>query len=141
MHTTDHLHRVRPNVFQVVINGVVAAVLRQLPRVTGTEVWVLADEPRLLTTVTDPDVSRVAERLRNGSFDNDFRFEITENPEPDDPASMYFVRQIATPSQQVLEAFTTDRPYDAVEAAREAQVFSLEERWAMDAEREAAERR
>lgn len=35
-----------------------------------------------------------------------------------------------------LECFTTDNPYGAVEAAREAQAFpDLEERWAMYAER------
>jgi hypothetical protein len=65
----------------------------------------------------------IGPKIANGDFDNDFRFVITANPEPDDPASLYFVSMIATPSQKVIESFTTDDPYSAVEAAREVQAF------------------
>lgn len=68
----------------------------------------------------------------------DFRFEIDQNPEPDDPSNLYFVEQIATFDgfdMGVIESFTTNDPWSAVEAAREAQAYSLEERFDMYAER------
>lgn len=51
----------------------------------------------------------------------DFRYEITANPEPDDPASMYFVARFDWRTGAEIEAFTTDDPYRDVEAARLSQ--------------------
>lgn len=65
----------------------------------------------------------------------DFRFEITRNPEPDDPSTLYFVEVFAVPSGERLESFTTSDPYGAVEAAREAQAIPFEERMALYADR------
>jgi hypothetical protein len=60
----------------------------------------------------------------------DFRF--TRNPEPDQPSDMFFVEVIATyygEDAGLVERFTTDDPYAAVEAARIAQQYpDLEER-------------
>jgi hypothetical protein len=70
----------------------------------------------------------------------DFRFEITANPEPDDPSSLYYVRQIALPGaawhvETVIDEFVTGDPYGLVEAARERQAIpDLEERLAYYAE-------
>lgn len=118
--------------YQVIINNLVAAVL--LATADGADIFILADEVRKLTSAQG-ELLDIARRLAEGEFDNDFRFEITRNPEPDDPASMYFVAIYATPSQQVTERYTTDRPYDDVAAAREAQAIPFEERMALYAER------
>lgn len=67
--------------------------------------------------------------------DTDFRFEITVNPEPDDPSTTHFVEVFGVPSGERLEAFTTGDPYGAVEAAREAQAIPFEERMALYADR------
>jgi hypothetical protein len=62
-------------------------------------------------------------------FPADFAFEITANPEPDEPANMYFVRMYDPATLTTLDNYTTDRPYDDVEAAREVQAFpDFEER-------------
>lgn len=113
--------------FQVIIADRVVAILDTVAAF-ATDIYILANEVELLETVDDADPVNVAHRLAEGEFDNDFRFEIVTNPEPDQPSNMYFVSQIATPSQIVTEAFTTDDPYSAVEAAREAQMFTFEER-------------
>lgn len=135
---TRLLRRLRNNVFQVIIGDRIAAVLRQTNAHT-IEIWTLADEARLLITLVDPtrlatDVARVALRIAESEFDNDFRFEYSLNPEPSSNADLYFITQIATPSQKVIDSWTTEDPGAAIEAARETQLYSLEERWAMDAE-------
>lgn len=58
---------------------------------------------------------------------DDFFFEITEVPEPE-MGCTHVVIMAARGSGRVIEHFTTDNPYGAVEAAREAQVFTFEER-------------
>ena len=68
----------------------------------------------------------------------DFRFEITLLEEPD-PGCTHLVVMIGDQGE-VLERFTTDNPYGAVEAAREAQEFTLEERLDMAFARECEER-
>lgn len=73
----------------------------------------------------------------------DFRFEIVVNPEPDDPSNLHFVTQIATFDGEdagEIDSWTSEDGYAAVEAARIAQAYTLEERWEMDAEREAHDR-
>ena len=76
----------------------------------------------------------------------DFRFEVHANPEPDDPSNLYYIAQIATFDGQdagVIDAWTTDAPYAAVEAAREAQEYTLEERlgpYGLEWEREQRDR-
>jgi hypothetical protein len=51
----------------------------------------------------------------------DFRYEIERNPEPDDPATLYYVRVYGIETGDLLEAFTTDDPGREIEAAREVQ--------------------
>jgi hypothetical protein len=63
----------------------------------------------------------------------DFRFEITPIEEPE-MGCTHLVVVIGDEGEEI-ERFTTDDPYGAVEAAREAQAFTLEERFAMYAER------
>ena len=63
----------------------------------------------------------------------DFRFEIIEIEEPE-MGCTHLVIQIDDQGEEI-ERFTTDNPYGAVEAAREAQAFTLEERLDMYAER------
>lgn len=80
-------------------------------------------------------------------MENDFRFEITPLPEPEmgethlvemielivhPPDEMWPVETVT--DGRIIESFTTDDPYGAVEAAREAQVYTLEERFEMYAE-------
>lgn len=65
---------------------------------------------------------------------NDFRFIIETMPEPELGAT-YMVTVVAHGSGRQLERFTTDHPYDEVEAAREAQAIPFEERMDMYAER------
>ena len=69
----------------------------------------------------------------------DFYFEIVEFPEPE-LGCTHLVTMREHYSGAVLESFTTDDPYGAVAAAREAQAIPLEERWAIDAAREQRER-
>lgn len=84
---------------------------------------------------------------------HDFRFDIRAMEEPE-MGCTHLVRVIElapTPADErwpvetvvdgeLLESFTTDDPYGAVEAAREAQAYTLEERLEMAAEREGEER-
>jgi hypothetical protein len=79
---------------------------------------------------------------------HDFRFEILKHDEPE-MGCTHTVRMIELvivpendtwPCETVvdgncIEQFTTDDPYGAVEAAREVQMYSIEERFAMYAER------
>ena len=57
----------------------------------------------------------------------DVRFDIIEIEEPEIGCT-HFVRVIDDRGQ-VVDEFTTDDPYGAVEACREAQTMSLEERF------------
>jgi len=66
--------------------------------------------------------------------ERDFRFEITEVPEPE-MGCTHLVVVIEHGTEIELERFTTDNPWGAVEAAREAQAIPLEERLDMYAER------
>jgi hypothetical protein len=77
----------------------------------------------------------------------DFRFEITAFDEPE-MGCTHLVRMIellpvptvseftGTVDGREIEAFTTDDPFGAVEAAREAQAYTLEERFDMAARAE-----
>lgn len=80
---------------------------------------------------------------------HDFRFDIVLNPEPDSASDLYFITQIAlviAPPDEtwpcetvvdgpVIDSWTCEDPYAAVEAAREAQAYTLEERMDIYAER------
>jgi hypothetical protein len=75
---------------------------------------------------------------------NDFHFVITPVPEPEMGCTHYVEVYETLPADErwpcdtrgpLLESFTTDDPYGAVEAAREAQAYSLEERFEMYAAR------
>jgi len=69
----------------------------------------------------------------------DFRFEIIEHDEPELGCTHTVIVHETTDDGKdtgsVLEHFTTDNPYGAVEAAREAQAYTLEERFELYAER------
>lgn len=79
----------------------------------------------------------------------DFRFEITpwDEPEMGCTHTVRVIELVLEPPNadwpvetvrdgDVIESFTTDDPYGAVEAAREVQAMpDLEERWALYAER------
>jgi hypothetical protein len=76
--------------------------------------------------------------------ENDFHFVITPIPEPEMGCTHLVEIYETLPADErwpvdtrgeMLESFTTDDPYGAVEAAREAQAYSLEERFDMYAER------
>lgn len=85
----------------------------------------------------------LAERIADGEFDDDFRYEYFRHPEPDSPSDLYVMTRYATPSQKELERFSTDDPGREVEAAREAQTHSLEERlgpYGLEWEREQRDR-
>lgn len=84
---------------------------------------------------------------------HDFRFEILELDEPEIGCThlVTVIELVLLPADDrfpcetvidgpVLESFTTDDPFGAVEAAREAQAYSLEERLEMAADREQRER-
>ena len=66
--------------------------------------------------------------------ERDFRFEIEAIPGPE-MGCTHLVTVIEHGTENILERFTTDDPYGAVEAAREAHAFTLEERFDMYAER------
>lgn len=130
----NFLRPLRRSAFQVVINDFLAAVLNVTA--DAVEIYVDRAEIVLLATVTGTtDAGAVAARIAAGEFDNDFRFEIRENPEPSSNADLYFMTQYATPSQQLIDSFTSEDPGRTVESAREAQEFTLEERFDMYAER------
>lgn len=139
MPATRSLRRLSPATFQVIIDGFIAAILRQVSP-TSIEIWIERTEPFLLITLTDltkltTNPVGIAKRLAEGEFDDDFRFAIYPWEEPEMDAT-HTVVHISTPSQIVIDTFTTNDPYGAVEAAREAQATpDLEERWAMYAER------
>lgn len=69
----------------------------------------------------------------------DFRFEIIPLDEPEIGCThRVIVHEITDEGWHtgvILENFTTDNPFGAVEAAREAQLYTLEERFDMYAER------
>jgi hypothetical protein len=89
---------------------------------------------RSLATGKDP--KGLAYRLAGGSFDYDFRFEVTTNPEPDSPSDLFFIQEIGVPSQMVHDSWTTGEPYEYIAAARERQaVPDLEDRLELYAER------
>lgn len=76
-------------------------------------------------------------------YDNDVRFVIERNPEPDDPASTHYVEVIDNVTDEVLERHITGTPYEMVEAYREAQEYTLEERlgpYGLDWQREQEDR-
>lgn len=60
--------------------------------------------------------------------DRDVRFEIEANPEPDDPASTHFLAVVCNDTDEVLETHILGDPYGFVEAYREAEAYTLEER-------------
>lgn len=77
----------------------------------------------------------------------DFFFEIIPLPEPEMGATHLVIQtewRVAPPDEtwpvetlvpgDEIDRWTTDDPYGAVEAARECQAISLEERWAADYE-------
>ncbi len=65
---------------------------------------------------------------------NDFRFEIVKLEEPDDFRT-HLVTVLDVETGDFLDSFTTGDPFGAVEAAREAQAYTLEERFEMYADR------
>ncbi len=72
------------------------------------------------------------------AHDTDFRFEIVEYEEPEVSCTHLVIVHETRDGQDtgtILERFTTDDPCGAVEAAREAQEFTLEERFDLYAER------
>jgi hypothetical protein len=88
----------------------------------------------------------------NPSSENDFRFEIEEVPEPEMGCThlVTMIELVVMPPDEtwpvetvidgeIIERFTTDDPYGAVEAAREVQVFTFEERMERAFEREQQE--
>lgn len=107
---------------------------------SGSSIYQVFDaQGAYLASGNDPVA--LAKRLADGEFDNDFRFEITTNPEPDDPGSTHFLVQYSVPSQREMIHLTTGDPYGFIEAARERQaVPDLEDRLALYAEREDRER-
>lgn len=79
----------------------------------------------------------------------DFHFDITPVPEPEQGCTHLVEMYETLPADArwpvdtrgpLIEAFTTDNPYGAVEAAREAQAMSLEERLEIEYEVEMRER-
>jgi len=85
---------------------------------------------------------------------HDFRFEIEAHPEPEMGCThtVTMIELILCPPDEIwpvetvidgeiIECFTTDDPYGAVEAFRETQVFSFEERMERQFEREQSEMR
>lgn len=74
---------------------------------------------------------------------DDFRFEIMRNPEPDDNAHLYLVKQIDDKGV-VVDSFYSEDGYAYVEAFRESQEYTLEERlgpYGLEWQREQEERR
>jgi len=63
----------------------------------------------------------------------DVRFEITALNEPELGCTHFVI--VVDDRGEAVERFTTDNPYGAVEACREAQAFTLEERFELYAER------
>jgi hypothetical protein len=70
---------------------------------------------------------------------DDFFFDIDAIDEPEMGAT-HVVAIAARGSGRLIERFTTDDPYGAVEAARYCQSTPLEARWTADAEQEAEAR-
>lgn len=68
----------------------------------------------------------------------DFRFEIVANDEPSCNADLYFIAMFEMFDGEdtgTVERWTCEDPGAAVEAAREAQMYTFEERMDMYAER------
>lgn len=80
------------------------------------------------------DCKRTLEVVSEVLASEDHRFEITPVPEPE-LGCTHVVRMVGRQSGRVAEQFTTDNPYGAVEAYREAQAYTLEERFDLYAER------
>jgi len=94
----------------------------------------------IITTQDEADLLAGRYETRERPADpGDYRFDIKPNPEPDDPSNLYFVRVINDQGEVVAAHYAQD-PYAEVEAFRETQIYSLEERWEMQAEREAYDR-
>lgn len=74
----------------------------------------------------------MSSRLQPADKD-DYRFEIIDLREPE-MGSTHLVQMIDD-TGSIVESFTTDNPYGAVEAFRESQSMTLEERFDYYAER------
>jgi len=84
-----------------------------------------------MTTDASPSTAQLDEYYDSLIADEDeYRFEIDRNPEPDFPGDLYFVRRIHVGTGAIVESFSTDDPYAAVEAFRICQATPFEERHA-----------
>lgn len=74
---------------------------------------------------------------------DDVRFTVTANPEPDDPGSTHLLEMYSIATGELVERHITGDPYGFIEAFRETQNYSLEERlgeFGLEWEREQEER-
>lgn len=84
------------------------------------------------------------DRALDRADDFDVYFEIDRHPEPDDPSSTHVMRIYAHGTDELLETHVTGDPHGYVEAFREAQNFTLEERlgpYGLEWQREQEDRR
>lgn len=112
--------------------------INRLLRLVAPQTYLILVNGEEIGTVRAADVVAAKElaeiRCDNAERElNDFFFEITAIEEPE-LGCTHIVRMAARGSGRLLEQFTTDDPFGAVEAAREAQAYSLEERFEMYAE-------
>lgn len=68
-------------------------------------------------------------------FEDDVRFEVVRNPEPDDAASTHWLGMYSHHTGELIESHITGDPYGFIEAFREVQCIPLEERLDMYAAR------
>lgn len=119
---------VSPGVKVILVNGeIIGAVKSHLGQFAAIASSELLGSSPVFFAATREDAAKALCDWAADQLD-DFFFVITANPEPDDAASLYWVEVARRGSGELLESFTTGDPYGAVEAAREAQVFTLEER-------------
>jgi len=127
-----------PDVFEIRVNDEVVGTVSLLNSAASGEPADWIAQPADNMPHVDAEIASTAKAAAEMLCDrleraiDDFRFEIGEMDED----GYRRVTRIALGSGRVLDDFsTTDDPYLAVEAAREAQAFTLEERFEMYAER------
>lgn len=127
----------RPITGQRLLGDVVAIIVQVSPVDFPDvfDIYVDRGEVVKLAEVSGTCLRDLARRIGEGEFDDDCRFEYSENPEPSFPGDRFHITQYAIPSQRVVDSFTTHDPGDVIASCREAQTTTLEERFAVYADR------
>lgn len=135
--TTRFLRPTGPDSYEVYVAGHAAAIIWR----AGSDVDALFVAALRSADTTflgyDSTPIRLAKRIAKGEFDckiEEVRLEVMPCDEPE-VGCTHIITVYAHPSQQEVDRFATDDPHRALEALREVETVSMEQRWAIYAAR------